>query len=418
MTMNEINNQIKSILGQFDSSPSYFQLKQNLINSITNHLSLFDFDLSDYPLIEPTELYVRKSGGEITNSLYSFIDPGGNRVSLRPEFTTSVIRSYLEDKDQYSLPVRRQYAGPVFRYQTFIDEPSFRQFTQQGCELIGSLHEAYPELFKDEIDTDALILRLSLESLAKSGIGSVSVKIGHVGFIKEILKKYNLTDAMELFVFSYLKDISNSEISLSKILEEAFNIGLISDISSQNPDLNSSEPEWTYDLVKSSFKELLSENLGRRTVDQVIDRFLNKRNTGSVNKDQFRSAINDLAMFINKDYIVVHDSAGPNILNIASEDTSRDTDSIVSGYMNSLMEKVGPIADLDVTYKVDFAIQRGLTYYTGLIFDIEANGTYSGKNLGGGGRYNGLVKSMGSDINLPAIGFAVNIESILECVKN
>ena len=86
--------------------------------------------------------------------------------------------------------------------------------------------------------------------------------------------------------------------------------------------------------------------------------------------------------------------------------------------MNSLMEKVGSIADLDVTYKVDFAIQRGLTYYTGLIFDIEANGTYSGKNLGGGGRYNGLVKSMGSDINLPAIGFAVNIESILECVKN
>ena len=207
MTMNEINNQIKSILGQFDSSPSYFQLKQNLINSITKHLSSFDFDLSDYPLIEPTELYVRKSGGEITNSLYSFIDPGGNRVSLRPEFTTSVIRSYLEDKDQYSIPIKRQYVGPVFRYQPFFNQHSFRQFTQQGCELIGL----------DDINSDALILRLSLMGLAESGISSVVVKIGHVGFIRQILKKYDLTDAMELFVLSHLNDLADPGFPISDI---------------------------------------------------------------------------------------------------------------------------------------------------------------------------------------------------------
>ena len=395
MTMNEINNQIKSILGQFDSSPSYFQLKQNLINSITKHLSSFDFDLSDYPLIEPTELYVRKSGGEITNSLYSFIDPGGNRVSLRPEFTTSVIRSYLEDKDQYSIPIKRQYVGPVFRYQPFFNQHSFRQFTQQGCELIGL----------DDINSDALILRLSLMGLAESGISSVVVKIGHVGFIRQILKKYDLTDAMELFVLSHLNDLADPGFPISDILDEAYNIGFISD--NQTKKFNSvPNKKWTYDSVKATFKDRLSGNLGRRTHDQVIDRFLAKTAEDSITKDTFSSVLNDLSVFIIKNNFIV------------SEDISVESDLTVKTYINSILEEVGIIENLDVKYKVDFEIQRGLTYYTGLIFDLEGEGKWTGKTLGGGGRYDGLVKSMGNDINLPAIGFAMNIESILECVKN
>jgi len=395
MTMNEINNQIKSILGQFDSSPSYFQLKQNLINSITKHLSSFDFDLSDYPLIEPTELYVRKSGGEITNSLYSFIDPGGNRVSLRPEFTTSVIRSYLEDKDQYSIPIKRQYVGPVFRYQPFFNQHSFRQFTQQGCELIGL----------DDISSDALILRLSLMGLAESGISSVVVKIGHVGFIRQILKKYDLTDAMELFVLSHLNDLADPGFPISDILDEAYNIGFISD--NQTKKFNSvANKKWTYDSVKSTFKDRLSGNLGRRTHDQVIDRFLAKTAEDSITKDTFSSVLNDLSVFIIKNNFIV------------SEDITAESDLTVKTYINSILEEVGVIENLDVKYKVDFAIQRGLTYYTGLIFDLEGEGKWTGKTLGGGGRYDGLVKSMGNDIDLPAIGFAMNIESILECVKN
>ncbi len=395
MTMNEINNQIKSILGQFDSSPSYFQLKQNLINSITKHLSSFDFDLSDYPLIEPTELYVRKSGGEITNSLYSFIDPGGNRVSLRPEFTTSVIRSYLEDKDQYSIPIKRQYVGPVFRYQPFFNQHSFRQFTQQGCELIGL----------DDINSDALILRLSLMGLAESGISSVVVKIGHVGFIRQILKKYDLTDAMELFVLSHLNDLADPGFPISDILDEAYNIGFISD--NQTKKFNSvANKKWTYDSVKSTFKDRLSGNLGRRTHDQVIDRFLAKTAEDSITKDTFSSVLNDLSEFIIKNNFIV------------SENISAESDLTVKTYINSILEEVGVIGNLDVKYKVDFAIQRGLTYYTGLIFDLEGEGKWTGKTLGGGGRYDGLVKSMGNDIDLPAIGFAMNIESILECVKN
>ena len=401
MTMNEtnsINNQIKSILGQFDSSPEYFQLKEDLIIAITKHLYSFDFALAEYPLIEPTELYVRKSGGEITNSLYSFIDPGGNRVSLRPEFTASVIRSYIEGDHQSSIPMRRQYVGPVFRYQDFFDKRStFRQFTQQGCELIGS----------NSIDIDALILRLALLSLAESGLVSIVVKIGHVGFIREILQKYDLTEAMCLFVLSHLKDLAAGKHSISSILDEASSIGLISN------NLNNSKTNkgilWTHDSVKSSFSELLSSSLGRRSEDQIIDRFLDKVSNDSVNKDQFNLALNELSEFIIENKFSV--SSDSKII-------SKNSNVKVYQYVESLLKKVGDIDNLNVQYEIDFAIQRGLTYYTGLIFDLEGAGKWNDKNLGGGGRYDGLVKSMGNDIDLPAIGFAINIESILECIKS
>lgn len=399
MTMNEtnaVNNQIKSILGQFDSSPEYFQSKQDLIIAITKHLYSFGFDLSEYPLIEPTELYIRKSGGEITNSLYSFIDPGGNRISLRPEFTASVIRSYIEVDHNPLTLMKRQYVGPVFRYQTFSDKKSnFRQFTQQGCELIGS----------NSIDTDALILRMGLLSLAESGLGSVVVKVGHVGFIREILQKYDLTEAMCLFVLSHLKDLATGKHTISSILDEACQIGLISNnINKTNKDIL-----WTRDSVKSSFSELLSSSLGRRTEDQIVDRFLDKISNDSVSKDQFNLALNELAEFIMENKF----SISPNLKTI-----SKKSNVNVHEYVESLVKRVGDISNLNIQYEIDFAIQRGLTYYTGLIFDLEGTGKWDGKNLGGGGRYDGLVKSMGNEIDLPAIGFAINIESILECIKS
>ena len=51
--------------------------------------------------------------------LYTIDDPGGNRVSLRPEFTPSVIRHYIEHKAcELGTPARLRYCGPVFRYHS------------------------------------------------------------------------------------------------------------------------------------------------------------------------------------------------------------------------------------------------------------------------------------------------------------
>ena len=62
---------------------------------------------------------------------------------------------------------------------------------------------------------------------------------------------------------------------------------------------------------------------------------------------------------------------------------------------------------------VDFGIVRGLAYYTGMLFDIYA-GDSNGDTLGGGGRYDGLTRVLGYDRDVPALGFAYNLDAIVE----
>ena len=58
----------------------------------------------DTPSLEETDLLLRKAGGELASKMYTFIDPGGHRVSLRPEFTSSIARAYLGSVDLETLP--------------------------------------------------------------------------------------------------------------------------------------------------------------------------------------------------------------------------------------------------------------------------------------------------------------------------
>ncbi len=182
----DLHNQIRELPGGPDSSMAYYARKESLIDSIRNLLSGAGFAAADYPVIEPTELFVRKSGGGITGHLYSFIDPGGNKVSLRPEFTSSVIREYLKEPMNIENVVKRQYSGPVFRYNDGSTGNTLRQFTQQGCEIIGA----------STADFDAEILRLSLAALSEAGIKSLIVRLGNVGAIRKLLESYGLSEAI------------------------------------------------------------------------------------------------------------------------------------------------------------------------------------------------------------------------------
>ena len=119
-----------------DVDASTYESREKLIAEIRVILNSSGYVSVDFPLMESTELFVRKSGGDISGRLYSFTDPGGNKVSLRPEFTSSVIRSHIDQNIDASSVRRVQYSGPVFRYSGQGSRDGLRQFTQQGCEVI------------------------------------------------------------------------------------------------------------------------------------------------------------------------------------------------------------------------------------------------------------------------------------------
>ena len=66
---------------------------------------------------------------------------------------------------------------------------------------------------------------------------------------------------------------------------------------------------------------------------------------------------------------------------------------------------------------LDLVLVRGIAYYTGVIFELNASST-KGTSLGGGGRYDSLVKALGSDEDVPALGFAYNMDEVLGALED
>ncbi|GII80846.1 histidine--tRNA ligase [Sphaerisporangium rufum] len=95
----------------------------------------------EVPVFEDTELFARGVGEStdvVTKEMYTFADRGGRSVTLRPEFTASVLRATLEHGlHTGQLPVKLWTAGPAFRYER-PQAGRYRQLQQFDLEAIGT----------------------------------------------------------------------------------------------------------------------------------------------------------------------------------------------------------------------------------------------------------------------------------------
>ena len=127
------------------------------------------------PIFEHTELF-QKGVGDTTDivqkEMYSFDDRGGRSLTLRPEGTASVVRSYTENKmfGNPSQPVKLFYNGPMFRYER-PQAGRFRQFVQFGVEALGSQDPAI----------DAEVISLAMELYSRLGLKHLKLVINSLG---------------------------------------------------------------------------------------------------------------------------------------------------------------------------------------------------------------------------------------------
>ncbi|MFD1955415.1 histidine--tRNA ligase [Paenibacillus thailandensis] len=134
----------------------------------------FNFREIRTPMFESTDLF-RRGVGETTDivekEMYTFTDRGNRSITLRPEGTAGVVRSYVENK-LYGEPdiAKLYYIGPMFRYERQ-QAGRYRQFHQFGVEALGS---ADPAL-------DAEVIALGYSFYTEVGLQGVRVEINSVG---------------------------------------------------------------------------------------------------------------------------------------------------------------------------------------------------------------------------------------------
>ncbi len=160
--------------GTADILPSQSHQWQWLEGQIRNFCQRFNYAEIRTPVFEHTELFLRGIGNTtdiVSKEMYTFNDRGGRSITLRPENTASVVRSYLEHKlygDNYLNKLF--YIGPMFRY----DRPQagrYRQFHQFGIEAIGSSNPLI----------DAEVIMLAVQFLKSLQLNDLQVPINSVG---------------------------------------------------------------------------------------------------------------------------------------------------------------------------------------------------------------------------------------------
>ncbi len=88
------------------------------------------------PVLEPTELYRRKSGDEIVKQLFHFTDAGGREVALRPETTPTLARMAAAKHKELRKPIKWFQIGSCFRYER-AQKGRGREFYQFNCDILG-----------------------------------------------------------------------------------------------------------------------------------------------------------------------------------------------------------------------------------------------------------------------------------------
>jgi len=162
------------VTGMHDLLPEDFVWWNQTLDLIKKYASVYSFQDLSTPVLEKTTLFTRgigKSTDIVSKEMFSFQDKGGDNLTLRPEWTASVARAYVENGMRtWPQPVKLFSVGPLFRRER-PQAGRYRQFHQANFEIIGN----------DRPVLDAEVIFLSWNILKKLGLNNVEIQINSIG---------------------------------------------------------------------------------------------------------------------------------------------------------------------------------------------------------------------------------------------
>jgi histidyl-tRNA synthetase len=372
------------------------KLTQDLLQ---DHLSLYGYRVLDPPIIEPTELFLRKSGGELAARMYTFTDTGDKLISLRPEFTSSIVRHFLDKDSNMAVPQRVQYSGPVFRRDGI--GVGCHQFTQVGAELWGALGPL----------ADAEIITMAMGVLSVMQIKGCDLIIGDLSVLRGALELCHLSEHAMAFVIANIPDLKEGPEGLARVWDKAHTLQ-ITNADRQHTDLAQAMEGLNEEKSRNLLQNLLrwanpdQPQIGQRDPDEIVARLLQKAQGVDEASHVWKGLeiVCKLAC-INGEPEIALDQARELVRSYGGDET-------ILHPLEHLLQLIQGDISNDVNVTLNFGLVRDMAYYTGTIFEVKPPSRTTA--IGGGGRYDGLAKALGSVTDIPALGFAYTLESLLE----
>ena len=137
----------------------------------------------DGPVLEPTELYKKKSGAEIVDQLFNFTDKGEREVAMRPELTPTLARVIAAHEREFKKPLKWFSVGRFFRHEKQ-QRGRLREHFQLNCDIVG----------ENALAADIELLALCIDLLRAFGFTEkdVVVRISDREFWTDFLREKNV----------------------------------------------------------------------------------------------------------------------------------------------------------------------------------------------------------------------------------
>ncbi len=177
---------ISAIKGTKDILPKESRKWQRAESIAAQVFELYGYREIRTPIFEATELFEKSTGQTsdiVQKEMYTFTDKGGRSITLRPEYTPSVVRAIIDHRLYLQPePMRFYYIGPMFRY----DKPQkgrYRQFYQIDIEVFG---ESDPAIDAEIIEmADHFLNKLSVRD-TKTLVNSVGCRKCRPAYLKDL----------------------------------------------------------------------------------------------------------------------------------------------------------------------------------------------------------------------------------------
>jgi len=348
-------------------------------------------------IIQPADVFLERSGEHIRSRTYVFTDPSGAQLCLRPDLTVPACRYHLERDGDPTSATRYCYAGKAFRHSRDAGNTSLREFDQVGLELFGGT-----DIARDDAET----LALTLSALKGANVSGYSIQLGDLGLFTALLSSIDMPERWrtrlkrQFWRPRAFRDLLNqltgkspkSRTSISDLLDEMAN-------SKQD----------AVSFVEQQLESTGLEMIAGRSIEQVAGRLSEKLS------DRSEPALSgDHARLID-DYLSIRTS--PLLAIEKLKQLGSKTDGEFATAIGLFEARVEEIKNAGLqTDDMEFAavFGRSLEYYTGFVFQIDrplADG--ASETIAGGGRYDTMLKDIGADVMIPAVGSAIYASRLL-----
>jgi len=359
------------------------ELKRRIEQEIYARLRERGFQEIVTPLLEYYDSAAVALGGEAGRIIRFAEEESGMAMALRADITSQVARSAATHLGKMPLPLKLCYNGPVFRRA---QKGKGEQYVlnQSGMEIIG---EPAPE-------GDARIVEAIMACMNAVGLKSYTFSVGHAGVIGSFLSLNNPLYSNAVSNYPDVQELLKESQKTDNLLTNAFNEG-----SESYPQLHNLAFDMQRELFELAFAKM----------EKIIWSAISKKDKGALMEalkqtnypKRLSNKIVELAMLCGD--ITVLDDA---------KKVCHGMDNAMAAIQNleEFIKAVGS-EEFNKRLVIDFGETRGRGYYTGVIMEIFSD---SMPALGAGGRYDNLVGRFGRD--LPAVGFAFDVERLMEAV--